>query len=376
MATKRDYYEVLGVDKKASQADIKKAYRKLAKESHPDLHPNDKAAEARFKELNEANEVLSDPDKRARYDQFGMDGPQMGGMGGFGGFGGFDASQMGGFESIFDQLFGGGMGGSARSRNAPRVGNDLRFSLRITFEEAARGVKKSFEFTRNELCETCHGNGAKPGTQPVTCTTCGGSGQVRSQGGFMVTVRPCTTCQGTGQMVKEPCGTCSGSGRQRRKRTANVNIPAGIDNGQVIVMNGQGEPGFNGGPSGDLQIVVNVAPHKVFQRDGTTLYMDMPISFTQAALGAELDIPTLDGPVKQKIPEGTQTDTKFRIKGKGMPRLHTTQKGDLVVTVRVEVPKRMSAKQKELLREFDQQSTGKEYESQKSFKEKVKDLFQ
>ena len=376
MTTKRDYYEVLGVDKKASQADIKKAFRKLAKESHPDLHPNDKAAEARFKELNEANEVLSDPDKRARYDQFGMDGPQMGGMGGFGGFGGFDASQMGGFESIFDQLFGGGMGGAARSHNAPRAGNDLRFSLRITFEEAARGVKKSFEFNRNELCETCSGSGAKPGTQPVTCTTCGGSGQVRSQGGFMVTVRPCSTCQGTGKMVKEPCATCSGSGRQRRKRTANVNIPAGIDNGQVIVMNGQGEPGFNGGPNGDLQIVVNVAPHKVFRRDGTTLYMDMPISFTQAALGAELDIPTLDGPVKQKIPEGTQTDTKFRIKGKGMPRLHTTQKGDLVVTVRVEVPKRMSAKQKELLKEFEQHSTGKEYDNQKSFKDKVKDIFQ
>ena len=377
MATKRDYYEVLGVDKQASAEDIKKAYRKLAKESHPDLHPNDKAAEARFKELNEANEVLSDPEKRARYDQFGMDGPNMGGFGGAGGFG-FDPSQMGGFESIFDQLFGGGMGGmgGARRANAPQPGNDLRFGLRITFMEAAKGVKKSFEFTRNENCDTCHGSGAKPGTEPVTCTTCKGSGQVRSQGGFMVTVRACNTCGGTGKMIQDPCGTCSGSGRVRRKRTANVNVPAGIDNGQVIVMNNQGEPGLNGGPNGDLQIVITVTPHKLFQREGTTLYLDMPISFTQAALGAELDIPTLDGTVKQKIPEGTQTDTQFRIKGQGIPRLNTSVKGDLVVTVRVEIPKKLNNKQKDLLKQFDEQINGKEYEKQKSFLEKVKDRFQ
>ncbi|NLD52873.1 MAG: molecular chaperone DnaJ [Clostridiales bacterium] len=378
MATKRDYYEVLGVDRKASAEEIKKAYRKLAKECHPDLHPNDKAAEARFKELNEANEVLSDADKRARYDQFGMDGPQMGGgPGGFGGFG-FDASQMGGFESIFDQLFGGGgMGGmGGRRQNAPRPGNDLRFSLRISFEEAAKGVKKSFEFTRNEHCETCKGSGAKPGTEPVTCTTCNGTGQVRSQGGFMVTVRTCNTCGGTGKMIKEPCSACSGTGLQRKKRTANVNVPAGIDHGQVIVMNGQGEPGFNGGPNGDLQIVIQVAPHKLFRREGTTLYLDMPISFTQAALGADIEVPTLDGNVKHRIPEGTQSDTQFRLKGKGIPRLHSTQKGDLVLTVRVEVPKRMSEKQKELLRQFDAVSSGREYENQKSFKDKVKELFQ
>ena len=235
MATKRDYYEVLGVGKTASQEDIKKAYRKLAKESHPDLHPNDKAAEERFKEINEANEVLSDTDKRARYDQFGMDGPQMGG-GGFGGFG-FDPSQMGGFESIFDQLFGGGMGGT-RSRNAPQQGNDLRFSLGISFEEAAAGAKKSFEFSRNESCDVCHGSGAKAGTQPQTCQTCNGSGQVRSAGGFMVTVRPCHACGGTGKVIKEPCTGCGGSGLKKHKRTANVNIPAGIDDGQVIVLGG------------------------------------------------------------------------------------------------------------------------------------------
>ena len=373
MATKRDYYEVLGIGKSATPDEIKKAYRKLAKESHPDLHPNDKAAEERFKEINEANEVLSDPEKRARYDQFGMDGPQMGG-GGFGGFG-FDPGQMGGFESIFDQLFGGGMGG-ARSRNAPQRGNDLRFGLRISFEEAATGVKKSFEFNRNENCDVCHGSGAKPGTQPVTCQTCNGSGQVRSSGGFMVTVRPCHTCGGTGKVVKEPCTGCSGSGLKKHRRTANVNVPAGIDNGQVIVLNGQGEPGRNGGPNGDLQIVITVSPHKLFKRDGINLYMEMPISFAQAALGAELEIPTLEGPVKQKIPEGTQTDTTFRVKGKGMPRLRSTMKGDLVVTVRVEVPKRLSEKQKELLRQFDEVTGGKENEKQKSFKEKVKDIFQ
>ncbi|MHC1786057.1 MAG: molecular chaperone DnaJ [Christensenellales bacterium] len=374
MASKRDYYEVLGVDKKASQEEIKKAYRKLAKESHPDLHPNDKAADARFKELNEANEVLSDADKRARYDQFGMEGPQMGGPGGFGGFG-FDGSQMGGFESIFDQLFGGGMGGS-RGRNAPQPGNDLRFNLRISFEEAAKGVKKSFDFTRSENCEVCGGSGAKAGSQPETCATCRGSGQVRNSGGFMVTVRPCNTCGGTGKVIKDPCQACSGSGHQRKKRTANVNVPAGIDNGQVIVMNGQGEPGINGGPSGDLQIVISVSPHNLFRREGTTLYLDIPISFTQAALGAEIEVPTLDGKVKQKIPEGTQSDTQFRLKGHGIPRLHSTVKGDLVVTVRVEVPKRMSEKQKELLRQFEAQASGKEYESQKGFLDKVKDLFQ
>ena len=374
MATKRDYYEVLGVAKGASQDDIKKSYRKLAKESHPDLHPNDKEAENRFKELNEANEVLSDTEKRARYDQFGLDGPQMGG-GGFGGQG-FDPSQMGGFESIFDQLFGGGGMGGARSRNAPQQGNDLRFSLRITFEEAAKGAKKAFSFTRNENCDICKGSGAKPGTQPETCPTCNGSGQVRSGGGFMVSVRPCATCHGTGKITKDPCTSCSGSGHKKHKRTANVNIPAGIDNGQVVVLQGQGEPGLNGGPSGDLQIVISVAPHKLFKRDGMNLYMDMPISFTQAALGAELEIPTLDGKVQQKIPEGTQPDTSFRIKGEGVPRLRTNVKGDLVVTVRIEVPKSLNDKQKELLREFEEMNKGKDSDRQKSFKDKVKDIFQ
>lgn len=371
MATKRDYYEVLGVDKKAGPEDIKKAYRKLAKDCHPDLHPHDKQAEARFKELNEANEVLSDPDKRARYDQFGMDGPQMGG------FGGFDGSQMGGFggfESIFDQLFGGGMGGVER-RNGPQKGNDLRVNLRIKFEEAVFGVKKSFDFMRAERCEACNGSGAKPGTQPVSCPTCKGTGQIRSSGGFMVSVRPCPTCGGTGKQIKDPCTSCSGAGKMRKKRTASVSIPAGIDDGQMIVQYGEGEAGNLGGPNGDLQIVVTVLPHKLFMREGTTLYLDMPISFTLAAMGGETEIPSLTGSVKQNIPEGTQEGAKIRIKGEGVPELGGKGRGDLIVRVHIEIPKRLNDKQRQLLQEFDSASTGREYEKRKSFLEKVKELF-
>ena len=373
MANKRDYYEVLGVDKNASAEDIKKAYRKKAKECHPDLHPNDKEAEARFRELNEANEVLSDPDKRARYDQFGFNDPMNGGGGfdtsGFGGFGGF-----GDLGDIFSQMFGGGMGSSRRA-NAPQQGNDLRYDLRISFEEAVFGCEKSFEFYRSELCEDCHGTGAKPGTQPQTCPTCKGSGPVRVQGGFMTTIRTCQTCGGTGKVIKDRCVKCGGTGRVKRKRTATVKVPAGIDNGQTIVMNGQGEPGINGGPNGDLYIVITVRPHKLFRRDGTNLYLDMPISFPTAALGGEIDIPTLKGTVKYTVPEGTQNDTEFRLRGKGVPQVRSSYVGDLIVRVRVEVPTRLSDKQKELLRQLDESSTGKEYKERKSFLDKMKGLF-
>lgn len=371
---KRDYYEVLGVGKNATDAEIKSAYRKKAKECHPDLHPDDKQAEERFKELNEANEVLSDPDKRAKYDQFGFDGPNMGGMGGNPFGGGFDFGGMG-FESIFDMFGMGGMGGASARRNGPVQGNDLRYELRITFEEAARGCEKSFEFYRNENCETCHGSGAKPGTQPTTCPTCKGTGQVRTSGGWMTTVRTCPNCGGAGQVVTEKCASCGGSGRTRKRRTANVRVPAGIDNGQTIVMNGQGEPGMRGGPNGDLYINVIVKPHKLFKREGFNLRLDLPISFTQAALGGDVDIPTLDGTVKYRLPEGTQTDTEFRLKGYGIQQLHGTAKGDLIVKVRVEIPRKLSDKQKELLRQFDENSTGKEYENSKSFFDKVKDIF-
>ena len=373
MATKRDYYEVLGVDKNASAEDIKKAYRKLAKKCHPDLHPNDKQAEERFKELNEANEVLSDPEKRARYDQFGHDGPNMGGFGGS--TGGFDFSGFGGMGDIFDQLFGGSMG-TAQRRNAPQQGNDLRYDLRISFEEAAFGCEKSFEFTRYEACDTCHGSGAKPGTQPKTCPTCKGTGQVRVAGGFMVTVRTCSTCGGTGKIVSDKCTACAGSGRIRKRRTASVKVPAGIDNGQTIVMNGQGEPGRNGGPNGDLYIQITVRPHKLFRRDGVNLHLDLPISFTQAALGADIDVPTLGGgKATFHVPEGTQNDAEFRIRGQGVQQLRGSYRGDLVLHIRVEVPKRLNEKQKELLRQFEEISSGKEYESRKSFLDKMKDLF-
>lgn len=375
MADKRDYYEVLGVDKNASAEDIKKAYRKLAKECHPDLHPDDKTAEDRFKELNEANEVLSDPDKRARYDQFGFNDPAQG-FGG-GGAGGFDPfGGMGGFGDIFDQLFGGMGGGSRRNPNAPRQGNDLRYELRISFEEAAFGCEKSFDFPRNENCDTCHGTGCKPGTQPKTCPTCKGAGQVRVSGGFMTTVRTCSTCGGTGKIVADKCTSCAGTGRIRRKRTANVKIPAGINDGQTIVMNGQGEPGTNGGPAGDLYITVGVRPHKVFRREGTMLHLDVPVSFTQAALGAELELPELGGgKYTFKIPDGTQEGTEFRVRGKGVPILRGSGRGDMILHVHIDIPRHLSEKQKELLRQFDDASTGREYDKRRGFLDKIKDLF-
>ena len=371
---KRDYYEVLGVSKDASEAEIKSAYRKKAKECHPDLHPNDKNAEERFKELNEANEVLSDPEKLKRYDQIGFDGPQMGG--GSGGAGGFDFSGfggMGGFESIFDTFFG-GMGGSAR-RAGPVQGNDLQHHITITFEEAAFGCEKSIDFFRNENCDACGGTGAKPGTQPQTCPTCKGSGQVRTGGGFMVTVRTCPTCHGEGKIIKDRCQTCGGTGRVRRKRSLKLRIPAGIQDGVSLVKRGEGEPGMRGGPAGDLYITVTVKPHRLFKRDGNNILLDMPISITQAALGAEIDVPTLEKPVKQRIPEGTQTGTQFRIKGQGIPSLKNGLKGDLILTVHVEVPRKLNERQKDLLRQLEQSLGGKEYEGRKTFADKIKEIF-
>ena len=376
MANKRDYYEVLGIDKNATDEDIKRAYRKKAKECHPDLHPNDKEAEARFKELNEANEVLSDPDKRARYDQFGFDGPDMGGGAGGNPFGGMDFSGMGGMGDIFDQLFNGGMGGSAQARrNAPRQGNDVRYELRLTFEEAAKGCHKSVEFYRYENCATCGGSGAKPGTQPHTCSMCKGTGQIRQSGGWMTTVRTCPACGGSGKVIKDKCSSCGGSGRVRMRRTLELDVPAGVDDNIVLSKRGQGEPGANGGPNGDLLIQITVKPHTLFRREGTNLRLEVPISFTQAALGAEIDVPTLDGSVKYTIPEGTQTDTEFRIRGKGIQQLGSNNKGDLIFKVRVETPRRLTEKQRELLRQFDGDDNGKQYDQRKTFIDKVKELF-
>ena len=375
MANKRDYYEVLGVSKNATDDEIKRAYRKKAKECHPDLHPDDKGAVERFKELNEANEVLSDPDKRARYDQFGFEDP-MAGMGGGGNpFGGFDFGGMGGMGDIFDQLFNGGMGSRASRNQGPVAGNDLRYELQITFEEAAKGCQKSFEIMRNELCETCKGSGAKPGTNPVTCPTCKGAGQIRQSGGWMTTVRTCSACGGAGKIVKDKCTSCGGSGRVRKKRTVNVKVPAGIDNGQTIIMNGQGEPGLRGGPNGDLYIVISVKPHKLFRRDGFNLLLDMPVSFVTAALGGEIEVPTLNGPIKYRIPEGTQPGTEFRIKGNGIQQLRGSGKGDLIPRAKVEIPKRLNNKQKDLLRQFEATTSDREYDNRKSFMDRVKELF-
>ncbi len=377
MANKRDYYEVLGVSRDASEDDIKKAYRKKAKECHPDLHPDDKEAVERFKELNEANEVLMDKDKRARYDQFGFEDP-MSGMGGNPFSGGFDfggMGGMGGMGDILDQLFNGGMGSRTARSQGPVQGNDLRYELKITFEEAAKGCEKSFEIYRNELCDTCKGSGAKPGTTPKTCMTCQGRGQVRTSSGFMTTVRTCPTCGGTGKVITDKCTGCGGSGRVRRKRTVTVKVPAGIDNGQTIIMNGQGEPGLRGGPAGDLYITVGVRPHKLFRREGYNLILDFPISFVMAALGGDVDVPTLSGSVKYRIPEGTQPGTEFRLKGSGIQQLRGSGKGDLLLRVRVEIPKRLNNKQKELLRQFEDTTTDKEYDNRKSFMDRVKELF-
>ncbi len=374
MADKRDYYEVLGVSKNATDDDIKKAYRKKAKECHPDLHPNDEEAVKRFAELNEANEVLSDPQKRARYDQFGFEDP-MGGMGGGGnpfGGAGFD---FGGMGDIFDQLFNGGMGSRARSQG-PMQGADLRYELRLTFEEAAKGCEKSFEIYRNELCDTCKGTGAKPGTSPVSCPNCNGTGQIRQSGGWMTTVRTCPACGGAGKVVRDKCAACGGSGRMRKKRTVTVKVPAGIDNGQTIIMNGQGEPGLRGGPNGDLYIVVGVKPHKLFRREGYNLLLDFPISFVTATLGGDVEVPTLSGPIKYRIPEGTQPGTEFRIREAGIQKLRGSGKGDLILKTRVEIPRRLNNKQKDLLRQFDETTSDREYDNRKGFMERVKELFQ
>ena len=373
---KRDYYEVLGVSKGASEDEIKKAYKKLARKYHPDMNPGDKEAEEKFKEAAEAYDVLSNPDKRARYDQFGFDGPDMGGGAGGNPFGGMDFSGMGGMGDIFDQLFNGGMGGSAQARrNAPRQGNDVRYELRLTFEEAAKGCHKSVEFYRYENCTTCGGSGAKPGTQPQTCSMCKGTGQIRQSGGWMTTVRTCPACGGSGKVIKDKCSSCGGSGRVRMRRTLELDVPAGVDDNIVLSKRGQGEPGANGGPNGDLLIQITVKPHKLFRREGTNLRLEVPISFTQAALGAEIDVPTLDGSVKYTIPEGTQTDTEFRIRGKGIQQLGSNNKGDLIFKVRVETPRRLTEKQRELLRQFDGDDNGKQYDQRKTFIDKVKELF-
>ena len=368
MAGKRDYYEVLGVSKTATDDELKKAYRKLAKKYHPDANPNNKAeAEAKFKEVNEAYETLSDPQKRKMYDQFGPEGPQgFNGAGGpFGGGNGYYSYTSSGFDGfgdfgdlgdIFSSFFGGGFGGrtSSRKKNGPRKGADLNLHLDITFEQAFLGVEKEISITRNEECNVCHGTGAKPGTSVTKCTMCNGTGQVRQVQNTILgqtqTTRTCSNCHGTGEVIKEPCENCKGKGKVRKQPKIKVKIPAGIDDGQTVVLRGEGEQGEKGGPKGDLYITVRLKKHSIFSRNGNNVYCEIPITITQATLGANLEIPMVNGDKETyKIPEGTQTGTKFTIRGKGFKSVSSNSVGDFIFTVKVQTPKRLSKEQRELL---------------------------
>ena len=372
MAEKRDYYEVLGVSKNASEDEIKRAYKKLARKYHPDMNPGDKEAEEKFKEVNEANEVLSNPEKKAKYDQFGFAGvdPNYGaGQGGYGGAGGFDFGDLG---DNFGSFFGGGFGGGGRRNpNAPQRGESIRASLSVEFTEAAFGCEKSITIDRFEQCPTCKGKGCAPGTTPEVCTQCHGTGTVtqaqRTPFGMMQSQTVCPKCRGKGQIIHQPCPDCRGAGVVRKRRTIQVNIPAGIDNGQTISLRGQGHSGKNGGPAGDLLITVMVRPHEIFRRDGTAVFCEAPITFTQAVLGGTLEIPTIDGKVKYDIPEGTQTGTVFRLRGKGIPVLNGRGRGDQYVTVNIETPRNLNREQKEALKKFSESLGEGNYEKHKNF---------
>ncbi len=355
MADKKDYYEILGVEKSASEDELKRAYRKLAKQYHPDMNPGNAEAEVKFKEVNEAYEVLSDPEKKQKYDRYGHAAfdPSMGGGAGFGGFsggfGGFD------FGDIFSNIFGGG--GSSRARSNAIDGDDIAVRVTISFEEAVFGCKKEISFARIEACGECGATGAAKGTKPETCSTCKGTGSVKVQQnigfGFMETQRACSNCRGTGKIVKTPCKNCNGKGFIRINKKMEVSIPAGIDSEQRIILRGQGSAGRNGGANGDLLIQVRVLPHEIFERDGDNLYCEVPISFAEAALGAEIDIPIIGGKTEKfNIPEGTQSDTSFTLRGKGVQNVNTKRKGDLIFTVNVETPKNLTSEQKKLLSAF------------------------
>lgn len=381
MADKRDYYDVLGVGKGASDDEIKKAYRKLAKKYHPDVNTNNADAEVKFKEASEAYEVLSDGSKRSRYDQFGFAGvdPSYGGGQG-GGFDGFDMGGFGDLGDILGSMFGGGFGSSRQSRqNAPRRGESIRKHIVLSFEEAAFGCDKQIAIERVENCEECGGSGAQKGTSAETCAQCRGTGTVtqaqRTPLGVFQTQSACQNCHGTGKIIKNPCSKCAGSGKQRRSRTLSVHIPAGIDDGQSIQLRGQGGAGERGGPAGDVIVTVGIRPHAIFTREGTDVVCEIPISFTQAALGDTLQVPTIDGKIEYKVPEGTQPGTVFRMKGKGIQNVNGRGKGDQYVRVVLEVPKALSDTQKELLREFENSTTAENHSQRKGFWDKVKDMF-
>ncbi len=377
---KKDYYELLGLEKSASEEEIKKAFRKSALKYHPDRNPGDKEAEEKFKELNEAYQVLSDPQKKTQYDQFGT--TDFNGAGGFeGGFGGFDFSDLGGFGDIFDSFFGGGFGGNGKRRNGPQKGADLEYNLNLTFEEAVFGVEKQVTITRSENCEKCDGTGAKSGTHAHTCDKCGGTGQMRVQRntplGSFVSMNTCDKCGGKGKIITDPCPECKGKGKVRKQRKIKINVPAGVDTGNVMPIRGQGEHGNNGGPAGDLYVNIRVMPHEKFKRKGFDIYIDTHISFVKATLGIELTVETVDGDVKYEVPAGTQPGTVFRLKGKGVPRVNGHGRGDQYVNVIVDIPKNLNQKEKEALLMY-MEASGEMPEGEsnkKSFMDKIKDSF-
>ena len=384
MAEKRDYYEVLGLQKGASDADIKKAFRKMAMKYHPDKNQGNREAEERFKEVNEAYSILGDPDKKSKYDKFGHAGVDPNAGFGGGGFGG-GSGGFGGFEDIFD-MFGGMFGGGGRGtysqqrKTGPMRGRDLQHQITIEFKEAAFGVKKDIRVSKDVTCDRCHGSGAEPGSAKTTCPQCGGSGEVHAQQktpfGVFQSVAPCDRCYGTGEIVEKPCTKCGGSGKARKNITISVNIPAGVDDGNVITLRGQGEAGSNGGPAGDLYVVVRVRPHKVYKRSGQDLQIEIPITFNQAALGDNIIVPTLEDKVSYKIPPGTQPGTVFRLKGKGIVSTKGGRKGDLYVKVNLEVPNRLSSKQRKAIEEMGKVVTNDTYKNKSSFAETIKELFQ
>ncbi|MDR1573041.1 MAG: molecular chaperone DnaJ [Clostridiales Family XIII bacterium] len=387
MAGKKDYYEILGLKKGASEADIKKAFRKLAMQYHPDKNPGNKSAEEKFKEVNEAYGVLSDPEKKERYDRFGHAGVDPNaGFGGGAGFGGFGGGSGGGFEDLFGDLFGGMFGGgasSSRRRNGPRKGADIQKNINITFEEAAFGVKKQIRLNKYTTCDACGGTGAAEGTSRVKCTSCGGTGEVRTQQrtpfGQFVNVSPCSRCGGTGEVVENPCKKCNGGGKMRKEITLSVDIPAGVDNDSVVKLERQGEPGTLGGPAGDLYVVIAVSAHRLFERKGSNLLLEIPITYTQAVLGDSITVPTLSEKVTYKIPPGTQSGTVFRLKGKGLRSPHTGRTGDLYVTVTLEIPTRLSGEERKLLKKLDDISRkdgdNEAYAKRRRFSDAMRDLF-
>lgn len=373
---RKDLYEALGLQKGASDEEIKKAYRKLAKKYHPDLNPGDKTAEEKMKEVNAAYEILSDPEKKARYDQFGHAGVDPSYGGGGGQYSGFEDFDLG---SIFDSFFGGGMGGGQTRRSGPRKGESIRASVTLTFEEAAFGCQKQITVNRVETCPDCGGSGAKAGTSAETCPDCHGTGQIKTTQrtilGMMSTSSPCSRCRGTGKIIKDPCPSCRGAGSLRKQRMITVQIPAGIDHGQTISVRGEGNAGQNGGPAGDIFVTVNVTPHEIFKRRGQDVMVELPVTFVQAALGAELEAPSIDGKISYNMPEGTQPDTVFRIRGKGIPNLNGRGRGDQFIKVKIEIPRNLTREQKDILRQFEETAGDAQFGEKKGFFEKMKNLF-